>query len=80
MITIKFRETLVALLLVGLSCLPFVLIEEEENENKTLKAETRHYESERTDEHHKIRVFKHETWYGDTMLVTIDTTYFKETY
>lgn len=35
-----------------------------------------HYEYEDFDSHHKMKVSKHETWYGDTMLVTVDTTYF----
>jgi len=37
---------------------------------------TRHSQFESNDEHHKMKVFKHKTWYGDTMLVTVDTTYF----
>ena len=37
---------------------------------------TKHYEYENVDTHHKMKVFKHQTWYGDTMLVTVDTTYF----
>ena len=37
---------------------------------------TEHYEYENLDPHHKMKVSKHETWYGDTMLVTVDTTYF----
>jgi hypothetical protein len=45
-----------------------------EQESPQLK--TKHYESEETDEHRKMKIFKHQTWYGDTMLITIDTTYF----
>jgi hypothetical protein len=37
---------------------------------------TEHYEYEDLDPHHKMKVSKHETWYGDTMLVTVHTTYF----
>ena len=40
------------------------------------KPRTEHYEYEDFDPHHKMKVSKHETWYGDTMLVTVDTTYF----
>ena len=42
--------------------------------DKTPKTE--HYEYEDFDPHHKMKVSKHETWYGDTMLVRVDTTYF----
>jgi len=45
---------------------------------KTLKESprTEHYEYEDLDPHHKMKVSKHQTWYGDTMVVTVDTTYF----
>ena len=43
---------------------------------ETPKPRTEHYEYEDFDPHHKMKVSKHETWYGDTMLVTVDTTYF----
>jgi hypothetical protein len=48
----------------------------EENKNSIIK--TKHYELEDNDEHRKMKIFKHQTWYGDTMLVTIDTTYYYE--
>ena len=37
-----------------------------------------HYKYENSEPSHKIKVVKHKAWYGDTMLVTIDTTYFYE--
>lgn len=40
------------------------------------KPKTKHYEYENDDQHHKMKVFKHQTWYGDTMVVTVDTTYY----
>ena len=43
---------------------------------ETPKPRTEHYEYEDLDPHHKMKVSKHETWYGDTMLVTVDTTVF----
>jgi hypothetical protein len=47
-----------------------------EKTQESLQVKTKHYESEEADEHRKMKVFKHQTWYGDTMLVTVDTTYF----
>ena len=49
---------------------------ETEKATEEAKPKTKHYESEHNGEHHKMKVFKHKTWYGDTMLVTVDTTYF----
>ncbi len=43
---------------------------------ESIQPKTKHYESEESDEHRKMKILKHQTWYGDTMLVTIDTTYF----
>jgi len=42
----------------------------------TDKVKTKHYEYENLEPHHKMKVLKHKTWYGDTMLVTVDTTYY----
>jgi hypothetical protein len=41
---------------------------------ETSQPKTEHYEYENV--HHKMKVFTHKTWYGDTMLVTVDTTYY----
>lgn len=51
----------------------------DEDVEKTIeksKPRTEHYEYEDLDPHHKMKVMKHQTWYGDTMLVTVDTTYY----
>ena len=40
--------------------------------------ETKHYTYENNDDQCTFKKFEHKTWYGDTMLVTVDTTYFYE--
>lgn len=54
----------------------YVASKETEKATEEAKPKTKHYESEHNGEHHKMKVFKHKTWYGDTMLVTVDTTYY----
>ncbi len=40
--------------------------------------ETKHYRYENNNDQYNFKTFQHKTWYGDTMLVTVDTTYFYE--
>jgi hypothetical protein len=54
----------------------YVASKETEKTIEKSKPRTEHYEYEDLDSHHKMKVFKHKTWYGDTMLVTVDTTYY----
>lgn len=44
--------------------------------NKYEEQETKDYTYENNNDQYNFKTFEHKTWYGDTMLVTVDTTYF----
>jgi hypothetical protein len=73
----KLQFTAVSIGMFGLGMIiSYSTNKETEKTTEETRPKTKYYESEHNGEHHKMKVFKHETWYGDTMLVTVDTTYY----
>lgn len=72
----KLQFIAVSVGMLGLGMIFSYNLDKDVKEVVTQQGKTKHVQSEREDDNLKIKVMKHETWYGDTMLVTVDTTYY----
>lgn len=72
----KLQFMAVSLGILGLVAIFSYNLDEDVKKTTKKSPRTKHYEYENDDQYRKMKVFKHQTWYGDTMLVTVDTTYF----